>query len=230
MTSRYALYFTPEPDSPFELAGATCLGRNARTGWSGPPFSVNGIPANRMLTLSAAPRRYGFHGTLKAPFRLAENHLEASLIEVTAHLASLAEPFVMPPLCVSRLGNFIALTLQADCDALRDLADRCVSMLDPLRAEITPEDRARRKPDQLSDQQRANLDCWGYPYVFDEFRFHMTLTGPIDTAEAPALINAYRLLFKPVLENPISVDAITLFQQKEPDQPFHIRQRFPLLA
>lgn len=228
MTFRYALYFTPEPDSPFELAGAICLGRNARTGRSGAPLSIDGIPTNRMLLITAAPRRYGFHGTLKAPFRLAADHLEASLIEATAHLASLIEPFEMPQLSVRQLGNFITLKPEADSDALRNLADRCVAMLDPLRAEMTPEDRARRKPDQLSDQQRNNLDRWGYPYVFEEFRFHMTLAGPVDAAEAPVLIDAYRLLFEPVLANPISVNTITVFQQNEPDQPFHIRQRFSL--
>jgi len=227
MTSRYAIYFAPEPDSPFEQAGAICLGRNARTGWSGAALAVDGIPAKRMQTISAAPRRYGFHGTLKAPFRLTENYLKATLVEAVDHLASQTEPFDMPQLSVSQLGTFIALKPERDSNALRNLADRCVSVLDPFRAPMTEEDRARRKPEMLTDLQRTNLDRWGYPYVYDEFRFHMTLTGPVDSDEAPILINAYQAVFEPILSKPVLADSITLFEQKEPDQPFVIRKRYP---
>ena len=31
----------------------------------------------------------------------------------------------------------------------------------------------------VTERQASNLDRWGYPYVFDDFRFHMTLTGPL---------------------------------------------------
>ncbi|MEQ9487827.1 MAG: DUF1045 domain-containing protein [Alphaproteobacteria bacterium] len=226
MTSRYAIYFTPEPDSAFEQAGATCLGRNARTGWSGAPLHVPGIPPARMQVITAAPRRYGFHGTLKAPFHLAETYIDASLMEAVAHLATQLAPFDMPPLTVAELGSFIALKPQADSDALRNLADTCVTTFDPLRAPMTPEDRARRQPDKLTAGQRENLDRWGYPYVFDEFRFHMTLTGPVQPEESKPLMDAYREVFDSVLAEPVSIDCITVFEQKQPDQPFSVRQSF----
>jgi hypothetical protein len=31
----------------------------------------------------------------------------------------------------------------------------------------------------LNQSQVANLDRWGYPYLFADFRFHMTLTGKV---------------------------------------------------
>lgn len=227
MTSRYAIYFAPEPDSAFEQAGAACLGRNARTGWSGDPPLVPGIPPARMQVITAAPRRYGFHGTLKAPFHLAETYIETSLTEALAHLAAQLVPFEMPRLTIAELGNFIALKPQDDSDALRTLADTCVTTFDPLRAPMTQEDRMRRQPEKLTAGQRGNLDRWGYPYVFDDFRFHMTLTGPVEPEESEPLMNAYRQVFDPVLAEPVSVDCITVFEQKEPDQPFTVRQRFP---
>lgn len=230
MSSRYALYFTPEPDSAFERAGATCLGRNPRTGWSGEPLSVPGIDAARMRTITKAPRRYGFHGTLKAPFRLAPDYIVANLMEAVSRLADGLSPFAMPPLSVAQLGDFIALKPQHDSDALRDLADACVAALDPLREPMTQGDRERRQPDKLTAGQRSNLDRWGYPYVFEEFRFHMTLTGPVEPKEADVLIPAYQNVFNPVFVEPVPVNFITVFEQKEPDQPFIIRKRFPFTA
>lgn len=228
MTCRYAIYFAPESGSALEEAGASCIGRNARTGWSGQPHPVEGITEERLFALTESPRRYGFHATLKAPFRLANDHLEISLIEAVSHLASRIEPFEMPQLSVSSLHNFVALIPQEESSALRDLADRCVSMLDAFRSPLTPEERERRKPDQLSSQQRNNLDRWGYPFVFDEYRFHMTLTGPVETSEAEQIIQTYQSVFEPVLAEATVANSITIFVQNEPDQPFGLRQRFPL--
>ena len=228
MTSRYAIYFAPEPDSAFEQAGSLCLGRNARTGWSDEPLPVAGIPKARLQVINAPPRRYGFHGTLKAPFHLNDQFIEANLVEAIDRLASQIDAFALPPLAVKCLGNFIALVPQQESSDLRNLAERCVSDLDAFRAPMTDSDRARRNPDRLTLQQRNNLDRWGYPYVFDEFRFHMTLSGPVEVGEASKLIEAYRIVLEPVLNMLIQADAITLFVQKEPDQPFSIKQRFPL--
>ena len=38
----------------------------------------------------------------------------------------------------------------------------------------------------LTDRQEALLTQWGYPYVMEEFRFHITLTGALDPAHLDA--------------------------------------------
>ncbi|MGQ3281168.1 MAG: DUF1045 domain-containing protein, partial [Shinella sp.] len=69
---RYALYFTPSASDPLTLSAQRWLGRNAFTGATLAQLSVQGFDAATLAGLTADPRRYGFHATLKAPFSLAE--------------------------------------------------------------------------------------------------------------------------------------------------------------
>ena len=47
------------------------------------------------------------------------------------------------------------------------------------RAPLSAADRERRIKAKLSPRQIELMDQWGYPYVLDEYRFHMTLTGAL---------------------------------------------------
>ena len=67
---RYALSFAP-PGGLWRL-GSEWLGRCAVTGQPAQPPRIDALTAEELRTLTAAPRRYGFHATLKAPFRLAD--------------------------------------------------------------------------------------------------------------------------------------------------------------
>ena len=173
-----------------------------------------------MDALTTQPRKYGLHATLKAPFRLigTQGDLETAVSDIANRL----RPVWPGNLKLTRIGSFLALVPQGDQTALNDMAGQIVAFLDPFRATLTEDEVARRNPDRLTDRQRDLLDRWGYPYVMEEFRFHITLTGPCDLA--PEALEP-RIL--PVLPDPFGIEEICLMGEDD-DGMFHLIRRFPL--
>ena len=174
---RYAIY-DPGPAALAEF-GANWLGWDARRG-----VESRGLGG----ALVEVPRRYGFHATIKAPFRLAPGCSPEALVAAFDRLcAGLAPVAAEPGLQLRRIAGVLALVFEPQPPAVTALAAAVVRGLDGFRAPLTPEDRARRRPERLTDAQRALLDRWGYPWVMEEFRYHMTLTGALSPqAEAGA--------------------------------------------
>lgn len=209
---RYALYLTTPPDAPLTRAAEAWLGRSAYTGATSDPAAPTAAAAH-------VPARYGFHATLRAPFRLAEGVSEADLrAAFDAHAAACTPEIAR--LTVGRLGAFLAL-LAADNAPLAQTAEATLRAFEPLRAPQTAEERARRNPDRLDERGRALLDQWGYPHVMERFTFHMTLSGPLDPAAADAVAAAARAHFDPLLEAPQTL-VHALFRQEAADRPFTI--------
>ena len=191
--------------------------------------TLPGLESAEAETITESPRFYGFHGTLKAPFALATGVDRAGLTAAARRLAARRERFDLPPLKVAALGKFIALVPAAPCPALDALAAACVRELDGLRAPAAPEEAARRKAAGLSRREAELLDLWGYPFVLDAFRFHMTLTGRIDDDSRRAhLVAALSDLFAPVTLRPGPLDALSVFHQPDRSTPFRIIERVPL--
>jgi putative phosphonate metabolism protein len=228
MTARYAVYFAPDPASPLAVWASSWLGYDVATGAMPPQPAVPGIAAERLPEITAAPRRYGFHATLKPPFVLAPNHDEAGLDAAIATLAAGLAAFAAPPLRLSNISGFWALTLSAPSPAMPALADPCVRALDRFRAPPSEAELARRRRADLTPRQEALLAEWGYPYVMDEFRFHMTLTARLHGAERDAVGEALAPLIEPFCRDPLSVDAICLFRQETAEAPFRVIRRYPL--
>jgi len=103
MPARYAIYYAPKPDSPLDRFGAAWLGRSAHTGAAVDRTAVPGIEPRRLHELTAEPRRYGFHGTLKPPFALREGTTAADLVEAARAFAAVRAPFLLPPLRLAAL-------------------------------------------------------------------------------------------------------------------------------
>lgn len=220
---RVAVYFDPEPSHPLADAGARWLGRDA---WSLQTLPQPDIA--RLQDLTVAPRRYGFHATLKAPFRLKE---PANLPEFEAAVATLAEATpaaTIGPLTLSTEYGFLALVPQRQGQDLTALASRCVEALDRFRAPPEPCELARRRSAGLTPHQEDLLSWWGYPYVLDEFRFHMTLSDSAAPLELFELSVAARRYFDGVLSRPLAIDSICVFREPEPGAPFEGVRRFPL--
>lgn len=215
---RYAIYFTPSADDPLSHAAANWLGRNPHDGAA---VTVEHDFADLVVT----PQKYGFHGTLKAPFRLAENVTEQELFDRFELFLEEIEIFDIPQITLDRLGQFFALVPSYDCEPLNKLAAQAVRVFEAFRAPLTQAEFAKRAPDQLSAPQRANLERWGYPYVFDEFRFHMTLTGPVASARSDDVHAALERHFGPFIGQSLHVESCALFVQPEPDAPFHVYSR-----
>ncbi|MGS1096890.1 DUF1045 domain-containing protein (plasmid) [Aquamicrobium terrae] len=219
---RYALYFTPAPDDPLTRAAQLWLGRNAFTGEAAATTLPAGFTAGEFDDLTRAPRRYGFHATLVAPFRLRAGRTEADLSVAADAFARQAAPLAIPGLAITRIGDFFALT-PADAAGVSALASAAVDHFDGLRAPLTDAEIARRRPEGLSERQRLYLHRHGYPHVKEEFRFHMTLTGPVGCQAAARVATALRDRFDPLLPRPVDVSAVTLFAEPEPGADFIVR-------
>jgi putative phosphonate metabolism protein len=208
---RYAIYWAPDP-GPLADFTAAWLGWDAARGCTVDHPDLPGM-ALPVAEITATPRIYGFHGTVKPPFRLAPGTDAASLHRAAAALCARLTPISLPGLALRRLGGFVALTPEGDTAALAALAAAVVADLDPFRAPPTEAEIARRRPDRLTDRQRANLAKWGYPYVMDEFQFHLTLTGDLPEAEARAVAATLDPVLAPILPRPFRVDSLCLFGQ-----------------
>lgn len=225
---RLALYWAPPVGSALATIGAAWLGRDATGARLGDRPVLQGFDAERLAQLTEAPRHYGLHATLKPPFSLAEGSDEAQLGAAIDAAARQIAPFMMPPLLLRLLDGFLALVPAAPCPALDDLAARCVADFDGFRRPASAAELARRRASGLSPRQDENLLRWGYPYVFEDFRFHVTLTGRLDPAEAERLQPLLARLFAPAIGIPFEVNDVTLFVQDEAALPFYQRWRFSL--
>ena len=225
---RYAIYFAPEPRSPLARFGAEWLGYDVASGAAVPQPALAEIGAERLETITAEPRRYGFHATLKPPFVLLEGFSAERLDAALATLACQEKAFDAPPLRLSCISGFWALTLSAPCPAMRALADRCVSELDHFRAAPSADELARRRRARLTARQDELLMHWGYPYVMDEFRFHMTLTARLDAAEGTTVARVLEPLVAPLCQAPLVVDALSLLYQPSQEGAFRLIGHYPL--
>ena len=221
--ARVALYWAPALDDPLHALGSAWLGRDAETGAALPQPAVPGMD---LAEVTAEARRYGLHATLKPPFRLAAPY--PALCDAASSLAARTAPFMLPPLRLESLGGFLALVESTPSTALRALCDSAVESLDPCRAPPSEAEIARRRPERLGPSERANLERWGYPYVFGEWRFHVTLTRRLDAAEMALLRPALEAHLGGVPSRPRQVTELAIFTQAAPDAPFLIAERLPL--
>ncbi len=226
---RYAVYHAPAAHSGLGFAGAAWFGHDPEFGPQAATLSVPGLPEPREA-LVRRPARYGLHATLKAPFRLASGVGTDALHDALGALAAARRPVTAPPLRVEADMGFVALKLSAPCPDLDALAGACVTELDPLRAPLTAGELAVRRRAGLDPHEEANLRNWGYPYVLDRFRFHITLTGKLARAEAEQTADALRAAFAPALPPVLVVGALCLFGDPGEGQPFRLLRRYPLSA
>lgn len=221
MTERYAIYFMPDRASPLWHFGSRVLGYDAFSGRDVSQFCPPGLTDERWVTLTTDPRLYGFHATLKAPMVLAPGRTEKDLLAFADAFAVRRSPFALEGLRVKRIppGNdpsasFFALTESAPSAALSALEADCVKDFDGFRAPHTDEDRARRRLNELSPAQVEAFETWGYPFVLDQFRFHMTLSGRVPAAEADVVqagLEAEYVATCP--QGAVMIDRIGIFKQ-----------------
>ena len=220
---RYAIYFVPAADTKLYRYGSSILGYDC---YSGKAVDFPQDFGNGMVNwneLSAPPRRYGFHATLKAPFHLSPSCTEQQLVKALRSFAGLGHAVHRFVPTVGILSDFFAVVpLQSEA-ALDALAASCTTIFDAYRAPMSPQERARRIALGLNRSQIRNLDRWGYPYALAEFRFHMTLTGKVPVRRRKAiqgiLLNG---LHRMPVERSIALDRLALLRQDSPDASFRV--------
>ena len=229
--SRFAIYFAPDPASALWRFGSACLSYDAALALGCDPIVPSSWSEDEWWDRTEEPRRYGFHATLKAPFHLGDDVHEEDLFDAFDAFAAGQKPFVIEGLRVACLGRFVALVPIGDVAKLNRLAAKSVCAFDHLRAPLSEADLARRLESPLTDRQKEHLLTWGYPYVFEDFRFHMTLTGALSPDECMKAERELKGLFMATVgPGPVAVDSIALFRQDRRDGRFRIARRAPLLA
>jgi putative phosphonate metabolism protein len=221
--SRVAVYYAPRPEDPLFAKAATWLGRDPE---SDMPVPQPDLP--QIAEITAEPRLYGFHATLKPPFRLAEGRTWDELLLAARTIAEQLAPFALPDLQVADLHGFLALRETRASSGLHNLADVCVAELDPFRALPGAMEMERRRRAQLTPQQEDMLQRWGYPYVFETWFFHMTLTRRLAEEERRIFRPAAERYFAEVAVMPRVVGDLCLFVQHGPGATFVIAERLPL--
>lgn len=220
---RYAVYWAPPEGSALAQFGAAWLGWDAAAGRAVAQPKVAGLAA-----ATAAPRRYGFHATLKPPFALAGGIAPEALDAAIGDLAARLSPVSGPPLILNDGLGFLALRPNAPCPALDALAGAAVRDLDRLRAPPSAAEIAKRRSIGLTAAEDANLLRWGYPYVLGAFRFHLTLSGKLPAAQVPPLAEAAEALLGPALGAPLHIRDLCLFGDPGGGRNFHLLKRYPL--
>ena len=223
---RHALYFLPPKGSGLEEFGVSWLGWSITEGRVVAHPQIVDLP---IASITKKPRRYGFHGTLKAPFRLADGVRESDLITEATALVSSIPAFEMSALQITSLGSFLAFVPQELSAELQHLASSLVQELDILRAPLSDAELARQRHAGLTPAQEILLKKWGYPYVMDEFRFHLTLSGRLQTEELKSIKSMLQTQTSHLTGSPIRVNDVGLVGEAE-DGRFHLIRRLPLAA
>lgn len=223
--SRYAIYYTP-PNGALATFGAQWLGWDIETGCAVPHPEIAGLPAP-ISEITATPRKYGLHGTIKPPFRLAEGTTADGLKAAFSDLAAQLPAVSLDGLELTRLGGFLALTIRGDQTPLADLAGSVVQELDAFRARPSEAELERRRMANLSPRQEDLLMQWGYPYVMDEFRFHITLTGRLGKAHLAQVTDTLDASLTGLLPSPFSIPDLALMGE-DAEGRFHLIHRYTL--
>lgn len=226
---RFSIYFTHPQHAQLTALGSQWLGRSA---FSNEPLSqpaINGITQERFFQLTRDARRYGFHATMKPPFQLAAGKTQEHALAALEAFAARTAPVQLAGLAPSFIGKFLALTPIEPSQQLNELAAHCIREFDHLRAPLNNEDIARRRQAPLTPKQDSYLLDWGYPYIFDEFHFHMTLSKRLeDETERDALKRAADAFFAPVLNAPVTLSHLALCMEPEAGASFKIIATRPL--
>lgn len=213
-SARYALYYAPPDDTDLGRFGEAWLSPEAR---KAPDWAPDPALWQRA---TASPAHYGFHATLKAPFRLAEGRTEAELLAAFARFAQTRRAFEAPPLTVQQFGPYLALVFMQACPQMDDLHRDCVEEFEPFRAPLNSQELAKRQAAGLSPRRAELLERYGYPDVLDQFTFHLTLAGPIDEPALAVVRQLLRGRTGEFAKQGLPIDGLCLFKQADASSRF----------
>lgn len=228
--SRYAVYYAPR-QGRFASAAAAWLGRDCETGEAIAQPTVDGLRED-LQSLTTKPRKYGFHGTLRAPFQPADGQDAATIAAAVADMASRLAPAQCEGLEIGNPYGFgLAFKPIGDETKILELAASVVEGTDGLRAPVSPEEFARRDAaERLTPRQRALYERWGYPMVMEELSFQLTLTNKIEQQLELALHDAITRHFCGLFPVPFLIEDLCLFGEEAGSGMFRLLNRYPLMG
>jgi len=230
MPERFALYYAPALTDPLWVRACQWIGRDPGGSGVDAP-AIPGIDPVFRTKMSDSACRYGFHATIKAPMALAPGFTRRELEAALAAFMADAEPVSIGKLVPAIIEGFIALIPDKQPQELTDFAARLVAAFDRFRAPLKPADREKRiASGKLTPRQIELLDPYGYPHVFEQFQFHMTLIDRLPPPDQAPALAAIADWFAPVLSRTYTLNRIVLFHETEAGAPFTRVADFPLRA
>lgn len=227
MIPRYAIYYAPRQAHPLSQMASAWLGRDAFNNQLCARPMLAGLEGIDVDALTKDPRHYGFHATLKAPFELHPDQDEGALLAAFRALAAQQAPF-SANVEVAALGPFLAIVLAEASPAMQALHQECVIALDRFRAPLSDFDLQRRLHAGMNARHESQLREFGYPYIFEDFRFHMTLSERIADPALRAQVLADLQDHFQAFAGPHAFETLAVFKQEARDQPFTILELEPL--
>ncbi|MEM7256458.1 MAG: DUF1045 domain-containing protein [Pseudomonadota bacterium] len=218
---RYAIYFAPADDSPLGQFGASVLRRHSHNlePYNNPDLPYDFNNTDLWLSSIKKPAHYGFHATLKAPFELADGQSAESLLNDVADFCSHQKTLSLRGLKPRRTRRFDALAFEHQPEDVHHFANTCVVQFEKYRAPLSVADHQRRHKEQLSPEQTDYLNRYGYPYVFNQFNFHMTLSGT-QPDDANGWLQWLRTIYPLMVSEPPVLDRLSVFHQPDRQTPF----------
>lgn len=229
MPERYAIYYAPPVTSALWERATQWLGRDAATG-ENREAAIAGVGAARRFEVTRLARRYGFHATMKPPMVMPGDRTYDELDRALAGFCAPQQPVPIGRLAVRQIGDFLALIPVEQPQALTDLAAETTTAFEPFRAPLDAADRQRRLSADLTTRQIELLDQYGYPYVLEQFKFHMTIGDPLIDDDRDDIVAAAQVWFAPVLAEPVTVDRLVVFHEAEAGVAFNRLPRDYVLA
>lgn len=227
--ARYAIYYTPQPGTALAAFGRSWFGR-ANDGMTLQAFSDSGLAGTSFAKVAAAPGRYtGLHALFRAPFTLRDGVGLDAVKSRLINFAARRKPIETGPLTLSRAGRSLVLRPVEAKPALEWLAAQCVAAFEDFAPSSDVERREYAGPD-LNDYQRLLLESFGDPYVLSEYRFAITLTGPLDAAHLERVAQALWPVLEEICASGVSVDALSLFGDTGGRSPMRLIGRYRLAA
>ena len=225
---RVAIFYAPGSQTPLADFGAQWLGWDVEKSNTVPHPEISGLPAP-ISDLVATPQKYGFHGTLKAPFRLHEDQTLDGLRHAMKAFSDKRQRFVIGEMKVAKLGRFVAIIQANPSDEFANFASDIVRSFEAYRAPLSDEEIAKRRKAELTPRQDELMLQWGYPFIFEEFKFHLTLTGKLSEQNAQSVCDRLGEHLKTILKDPLEAVDLCLYGERD-DGRFEIIERFPFLT
>jgi len=144
--------------------------------------------------------------------------------------AARRKPVETGPLTLSRAGRFLVLRPVEATPALEWLAAQCVGAFEDFAAPPSDTEREEHASPHLSDYQRLLLESFGDPFVLSEYRFAITLTGPLDAAHLERVAQALWPVLEEICASGVTVDGLSLFGDPGGRTPMRLVGRYRLGA
>ena len=206
--ARYAIYYTPQPGTALASFGRSWFGR-ANDGATLQAFSASGLPGSGFAKIPAAPGRYtGLHALFRTPFALREDVGLDDLKSRAISFAARRTAVETGPLTLARSGRYLVLRPIEQQPAIDQLAAQCISAFEDF---AVPDGDNGADNKHLSEYQRRLLKSFGHPHVKSEYRFCITLTGPLDAAHLERVSQALWPVLEDICASGVTVDGLSLF-------------------